>query len=125
MSHWSSGDPYLVRGPPEQDAELEIGSLHLFFNSSNPDLRSAFANRCATTTSSKRTCDLAFVKKKVSITSLNDAAAAARGWVANVGDTPSSDLQKMILVKSDGTSALLVAEGYHVTREWGKRGELR
>ena len=127
--HWSSGDSYRVKGPPEQDALLEVGAIQVclrsdsfqfeyscslsslvkqfFFNSSNPTLQAGFLARCLGATSQRKTCDSAYVKTKPYISSVNDAGAVARGWVGHIGDPVSRDTLKLVVVREDGSVGLV------------------
>lgn len=93
----------MIKGPPEQDAVMQIGSIQLFFNSSNPLLKSQFQDRCQAAKSNQPICNLTTVLSAPWIAAGNDAEAVARGWVGEVGAKVDPTLLASLKMNEDGT----------------------
>ncbi|RFU71988.1 concanavalin a-like lectin glucanase [Trichoderma arundinaceum] len=46
LQHWSNGNPLWSGGPPEQDAILTVSYVKAYFNSSDADVQSSWAESC-------------------------------------------------------------------------------
>ncbi|KAL7787036.1 glycoside hydrolase family 16 protein [Trichoderma ceciliae] len=46
LQHWSNGNPLWSGGPPEQNATLTVSYVKAYFNSSDSDAQSNWADRC-------------------------------------------------------------------------------
>lgn len=56
LNHWSNGNPGWSAGPPEEDAVMTVSYVKAYFNSTDPERRGAYGQRCPAVSSARSLC---------------------------------------------------------------------